>query len=187
MSESGQSPSFGDVGSMSGLLENGHGWAIYEVHTIARAGALPSIMHDPRALPQRDPRPWPARYGCPISRFSNLEVVNASNVLDDAIACVVPDVDAEGEMRLGLHGQVRLDSPAWRGTYTAMLRNVRPLPAGFIAPCLPSPAGRPPTGPGWIHEIKLDGLRLRGRQRNFLRTRRRFLATVRARRVIWAQ
>src|SRR5262249_8400311 len=26
--------------------------------------------------------------------------------------------------------------------------------------CLPSPADRPPTGPGWIHEIKLDGFRM---------------------------
>jgi bifunctional non-homologous end joining protein LigD len=30
----------------------------------------------------------------------------------------------------------------------------------FIEPCLPSPAERPPTGPGWIHEIKHDGFRL---------------------------
>jgi hypothetical protein len=26
----GQTRSFGDVGSMSGLTESGHGWAIYE-------------------------------------------------------------------------------------------------------------------------------------------------------------
>ena len=26
-------------------------------------------------------------------------------------------------------------------------------------PCLPKPAELPPTGPGWIHEIKHDGLR----------------------------
>jgi ATP-dependent DNA ligase len=32
--------------------------------------------------------------------------------------------------------------------------------SAFIEPCLPSPADRPPTGPDWIHEIKLDGLRL---------------------------
>jgi hypothetical protein len=35
----------------------------------------------------------------------------------------------------------------------------RSLPAGFIEPCLPSPAPKPP-GAGWIHEIKLDGFRL---------------------------
>ena len=30
----------------------------------------------------------------------------------------------------------------------------------FIAPCLPSPADRPPSGPEWVHEIKHDGYRL---------------------------
>jgi bifunctional non-homologous end joining protein LigD len=30
----------------------------------------------------------------------------------------------------------------------------------FIEPCLPSPADRPPSGPGWLHEIKLDGFRM---------------------------
>jgi ATP-dependent DNA ligase len=31
---------------------------------------------------------------------------------------------------------------------------------GFIEPCLPSPAERPPSGPGWVHEIKHDGFRM---------------------------
>jgi bifunctional non-homologous end joining protein LigD len=30
----------------------------------------------------------------------------------------------------------------------------------FIEPCLPSRADRPPTGPGWVHEIKHDGFRM---------------------------
>ena len=30
----------------------------------------------------------------------------------------------------------------------------------FIPPCLPSPADYPPSGPGWIHEIKHDGFRM---------------------------
>src|SRR5262245_56604518 len=30
----------------------------------------------------------------------------------------------------------------------------------FIAPALPSPAERPPTGPDCVHEIKHDGYRL---------------------------
>jgi bifunctional non-homologous end joining protein LigD len=29
-----------------------------------------------------------------------------------------------------------------------------------IEPCLPSPATKPPAGPGWIHEIKHDGFRI---------------------------
>src|SRR5215813_5693034 len=41
----------------------------------------------------------------------------------------------------------------------AMLRT-RLWPSGFIEPCLPSPAERPPSGPNWIHEIKHDGVRL---------------------------
>ena len=34
------------------------------------------------------------------------------------------------------------------------------FPSGFIKPCLPSKAPRPPSGPLWIHEIKDDGYRL---------------------------
>jgi bifunctional non-homologous end joining protein LigD len=39
-----------------------------------------------------------------------------------------------------------------------MLQRTRP--SGFVEPCLPSPADRPPSGPGWVHEIKLDRFRL---------------------------
>jgi bifunctional non-homologous end joining protein LigD len=31
---------------------------------------------------------------------------------------------------------------------------------GIIEPCLPSPAKVPPSGPGWLHEIKHDGFRI---------------------------
>jgi bifunctional non-homologous end joining protein LigD len=34
------------------------------------------------------------------------------------------------------------------------------LPAGFIAPCLPMTAPRPPSGPLWLHEVKHDGFRV---------------------------
>jgi hypothetical protein len=30
---------------------------------------------------------------------------------------------------------------------------------GLIEPCLPSPAKTPPSGPGWLHEIKHDAWR----------------------------
>ena len=36
----------------------------------------------------------------------------------------------------------------------------RNAPAGFILPCRPTVADRPPTGPGWVHELKHDGYRL---------------------------
>src|SRR5262245_59185040 len=41
-----------------------------------------------------------------------------------------------------------------------MLLRTRRTPSAFIPPCLPSPAERPPSGTGWIHEIKHDGFRL---------------------------
>jgi bifunctional non-homologous end joining protein LigD len=37
------------------------------------------------------------------------------------------------------------------------------LPA-VIEPCLPSPGEQPPTGSGWVHEIKHDGYRLMARR-----------------------
>ena len=45
-----------------------------------------------------------------------------------------------------------------------MLLRTRRTPSGFIEPCLPSSAERPPSGPGWIHEIKHDGYRLMARR-----------------------
>jgi bifunctional non-homologous end joining protein LigD len=38
------------------------------------------------------------------------------------------------------------------------------IPAGFIEPCLPSAADKPPSGSVWIHEIKHDGYRLMARR-----------------------
>jgi bifunctional non-homologous end joining protein LigD len=35
-------------------------------------------------------------------------------------------------------------------------------PFGFIEPCQPSAAHKPPSGPDWIHEIKHDGYRMMG-------------------------
>jgi bifunctional non-homologous end joining protein LigD len=34
------------------------------------------------------------------------------------------------------------------------------LPVGFVAPCIPTLAHKPPSGPDWVHEIKHDGYRL---------------------------
>src|ERR1700730_342326 len=40
----------------------------------------------------------------------------------------------------------------------------RPLPPGFIAPCLPTASDRCKSGPEWVHEIKHDGYRLIARR-----------------------
>ena len=36
--------------------------------------------------------------------------------------------------------------------------------SGIIEPCLPSPAKAPPSGAGWLHEIKHDGFRILARK-----------------------
>jgi bifunctional non-homologous end joining protein LigD len=40
----------------------------------------------------------------------------------------------------------------------------RILPPDFIAPCLPTNAPQPPSGPMWLHEIKHDGFRVIARE-----------------------
>jgi bifunctional non-homologous end joining protein LigD len=40
----------------------------------------------------------------------------------------------------------------------------RTLPAGFIAPCLPTKTDKLPSGGQWLHEIKHDGFRIIGRK-----------------------
>jgi ATP-dependent DNA ligase len=35
---------------------------------------------------------------------------------------------------------------------------------GIVEPCLQSPAKAPPSGPGWLHEIKHDGFRILARR-----------------------
>jgi bifunctional non-homologous end joining protein LigD len=62
---------------------------------------------------------------------------------------------------------------AWRavdriasGNLSVPAMSLRPhaLPAGFIAPCLPTSAPQPPSGDGWLHEIKHDGFRVIARK-----------------------
>ena len=45
-----------------------------------------------------------------------------------------------------------------------MLRTRSRSSVGFVEPCLPSPAERPPAGPNWLHEIKHDGFRILARR-----------------------
>jgi bifunctional non-homologous end joining protein LigD len=47
---------------------------------------------------------------------------------------------------------------------TATRRRDLTLPAGFIAPCLPMMAPRPPSESFWLHEIKYDGVRIIARK-----------------------
>jgi ATP-dependent DNA ligase len=47
-----------------------------------------------------------------------------------------------------------------------MASSLRPrtLPAGFIEPGLPTSTKHPPSGKGWLHEIKHDGFRVIARK-----------------------
>jgi bifunctional non-homologous end joining protein LigD len=42
----------------------------------------------------------------------------------------------------------------------------RTLPAGFVAPCLPTKTTQLPSGGQWLHEIKHDGFRIIARKSN---------------------
>jgi bifunctional non-homologous end joining protein LigD len=59
------------------------------------------------------------------------------------------------------------DSTLWSSVpiKTPMSLRERTRPGlGIIEPCLPSPAKAPPSGPGWLHEIKHDGFRILARR-----------------------
>jgi ATP-dependent DNA ligase len=45
-----------------------------------------------------------------------------------------------------------------------IMSRMRALPAGFIAPCLPTKTDKLPSGRQWLHEIKHDGFRIIARK-----------------------
>ena len=45
-----------------------------------------------------------------------------------------------------------------------MLPSDTARPNGYVPPCIPTGAPKPPAGPGWVHEIKHDGYRLQVRR-----------------------
>ena len=91
-------------------------------------------------------------------------VVEAREVLDDIVAVAVPHVDPKCKVGLGFHRRIPTRLALARHYLYAMSLRLRPRPNGFIEPCLPSPAPKPPAGPDWIHEIKHDGFRLMARR-----------------------
>jgi bifunctional non-homologous end joining protein LigD len=63
----------------------------------------------------------------------------------------------------GYHPSMIPDLNLIHGSATNRRRDLT-LPAGFISPCLPMMAPRPPSGPSWLHEIKYDGVRVVARK-----------------------
>jgi ATP-dependent DNA ligase len=55
-------------------------------------------------------------------------------------------------------------SAVFRYLRPEMFPRPRTLPSGFIPPCLPTKAPRPPSGAMWLHEIKHDGFRVIARK-----------------------
>ena len=47
-----------------------------------------------------------------------------------------------------------------------MFMRTRPSLSAFVEPCLPAAAARPPSGPGWLHEINTSGVWLFTRRGN---------------------
>jgi bifunctional non-homologous end joining protein LigD len=68
------------------------------------------------------------------------------------------DLCGWSEAREGLGARLRAGGP-YVGLMSSSLRP-RILSQGFIEPCQPSAAPKPPSGPKWLHEIKYDGFRL---------------------------
>ena len=67
-------------------------------------------------------------------------------------------------MRVSVRGVEREpDSSGVHSSQQSRLDTAARAPPGFVEPCLPSRAERPPSGPGWVHEIKHDGYRLMAR------------------------
>jgi bifunctional non-homologous end joining protein LigD len=54
--------------------------------------------------------------------------------------------------------------PNYLADMSSLGSRTRSAPAGFIEPCLPSPAHKPPSRASWIHELKHDGYRLMARR-----------------------
>jgi bifunctional non-homologous end joining protein LigD len=73
--------------------------------SLYRAQAAAVLDHS-RALAQADGSERPAFAGSTVGCHCYLEVIYPCDVLDDAVACGIQDVYAEGKVRLGFHGQV---------------------------------------------------------------------------------
>jgi hypothetical protein len=90
-------------------------------------------MNDPCALAQRDPGRWPAHHRCPIGRLCHLEVIHTGNMLKDAVAGVVPDVDMEG-MNRGRGGRSgRVPAKTARQVLTTIIAGLAGVFAAFAS------------------------------------------------------
>jgi hypothetical protein len=69
----------------------------YSATAAATLGAAATVLDHPRALTQSDRRSPPAFASGAVGGECNLVVLDAGNVLHDAVAVRGPGIDAEGE------------------------------------------------------------------------------------------
>jgi hypothetical protein len=93
-------------------------------------------------LAKRDLVSGPVLDRSPISGHGHGVIIEAGKVLDEVIAGVVPNVDPEGKIRLGFHGQVQLDSSWPDAIYRPCCCVLRTSPKSSSAPSRPKTAAR---------------------------------------------
>jgi hypothetical protein len=133
--------------------EQARAWAWAE-----RITALSASRHCPPSFR----RPSSGSGLCPLVRIAP---ASGSSILPQDALRFAPDVGSahvgpcpnpppRRRLPLNLVTPWRAPAPRWR----------RNPPVGFIRPCEPTLAARPPSGPGWLHEIKHDGFRILARK-----------------------
>ena len=96
--------------------------------------------------------------GMVVATFLQLSGPATRPMLNEAIAGLTrgPGFSPPASASRGYTGR-RLDFLSRYFYYPRISLRERTRPGlGIIEPCLPSPAKAPPSGPGWLHEIKHD-------------------------------
>jgi hypothetical protein len=110
------------------------------------------FLHPPGANPTK------------VALASRSSFTPARSLVEVRAGGVVPAVDRVGVV--GHEPVLLTDSTQGMAADITAGMVLRVSLSGFIEPCLPSPAERPPSGPGWAHEIKHDGFRMMVRDVN---------------------
>ena len=83
------------------------------------------------------------------------------------ITATVDDAQRQFRLRWAERGGPPVRPPSRRSFGSRLIEHSfvsQLLPAGFVPPCLPMKARKPPSGALWLHEIKHDGFRVIARK-----------------------
>ena len=118
-----------------------------------RASPHVAIYRSPLAPAPVDQSAWPsARRWCRTGSGTSGGKDRADNHRRFQISGAIPGGKGDGMNRLALW--------PWRSEELVPQSMVTVRPSGFVEPCIPTRAAKPPASPGWVHEIKHDGYRL---------------------------